>query len=346
MYQRFLNDRDYLAIITQDLLDQLVRDVHDRIPQAEQSAEMDMREYLDQYYEIEKALEVGKSIKEYSCMINYPPGVYFVRDDIIYRTLSSIRGRKKPTKDTYWEKITDLSLIRGADIDTIPGYYQTKTYYSGDIVVYCSEYWRCTIPNGIDFGNIQIPGLRAWDIVQYEQWQQLVEYELHDVVKYKGAFYTLTKIDDNLDFSMNPHQSDYWGMIGEYDPDYKYDCSEDAYDYVIFDNIVFKPVIDPNAEELSINVNVVRDDPRNLNVIKHMTRIALYYLHQTISPTNISETRRLMYEDSMNWLLLASKFKLNPQIPRKKDKNGENKVDWAMATFQREMDSLDNPWMI
>lgn len=344
MYQRFLNDNDYLAIITQDLLDQLVRDVHDRIPQAEQSAEMDIREYLDQYYEIEKVLEVGKSIKEYSDMINYPPGVYLVKDNVIYRTLSSIRGKKKPTKDIYWMKITDLSFT--SNTDEIQKYYQTKTYMTGDIVAYGDEYWRCVLANGLDYGNIQIPGLRAWEIVNFEQWQQLTEYELHDVVKYKNAFYTLVSKDGKYDPAVNPHQSDSWGMIGEYDSDYKYDCSEEAYDYVVYDNLVFKPTIDPNVEELSINDNVVRDDPRNLNIIKHMTRIALYYLHQTISPTNISETRRLMYEDSMSWLLAASKFKLNPQIPRKKDKNGEDKVDWAIATFQSEIDSLNNPWII
>lgn len=344
MYQRFLNDKDYLAIITQDLFDQLVRDVHDRIPQAEQSAEMDLMEYLDQYYEIEKVLEVGKSIKEYSDMVNYPPGVYFIKDNIIFRTLSAIRGRKKPSKEEYWQRTPDLSLIK--DPETVPGYYQTRSYVPGDVVSYCSEYWTCVLANGMDYENIQIPGLRAWELVHSGEWLQLAEYKIHDVVKYKGAFYTLIKKDDNYDESINPLQSDHWGMIGDYIPEYKYDSSEEAYDYVVCDNAVFKPMINPNAEELVQNENVVRDDPRNLNVIKHMTRISLYYLHQTISPTNISETRRIMYEDSMSWLLAASKFKLNPQIPRKKDKNGEDKVDWAMATFQKEIDSLDNPWII
>lgn len=343
MYQRFLNDNDYLAIITQDLLDQLVRDVHDRISQAEQSAEMDIREYLDQYYEIEKVLEVGKSIKKYSDLINYPPNVYFVKDNVIYRTISAIRGKKKPTKDIYWMRLTDFSFI--GDTDKINGYYQTRTYMPGDIVSYGSEYWRCVIANGIDYENIQIPGLMAWVNVGCEQWQPLAEYGLHDVVKYKDSFYMLMSKDDNYDSSINPYQSDCWGMIGEYDQDYKYNCSDEAYDFVVCDGSVFKPVIDPNAEELSINVNIVRDDPRNLNVIKHMTRISLYYLHQTISPTNISETRRLMYEDSMAWLLAASKFKLNPQIPRKKDEEGEDKVDWATATFQKEIDCLNNPWL-
>lgn len=355
MYQRFLNDKDYLAIITQDLLDQLVRDEHDRIPQAEQSAEMDIREYLDQYYEIEQVLEVGKSIKRYNPMVNYPPGVYFVKEeevtrngvkhgeDVIYRTISAIRGYKKPTNVTYWEKMKDLSPIN--DLVDVPNYYQTRSYVSGDVVTYRSEYWKCLTSNGTDFNNIQIPGMKAWEVVPCDKWQPLMDYQLHDVAKYKDNFYTLIKKEEGFDGTINPHESDDWGMIGEYSLDYEYEASEDSYDYVVSKNVVYKPIVNPNAEKISLNENVVRDDPRNLNIIKHMTRIALYYLHQTISPTNISETRRLMYEDSMNWLLLASKFKLNPQLPRKKDEKGDEKADWAVATFQKELDSLDNPWL-
>lgn len=101
MYQRFLTDNDYLAVITKDHLDQLVRDVHDRIPAAERSAEMNMREYLSQYYEVEKEFDKGKLIKEYSPMVNYPSNVYFKNEDgIIYRTLTAIRGYKKPDNKT------------------------------------------------------------------------------------------------------------------------------------------------------------------------------------------------------------------------------------------------------
>lgn len=355
MYQRFLNDKDYLAIITQDLLDQLIRDEHDRIPQAEQSAEMDIREYLDQYYEIEQVLEVGKSIKRYSPMVNYPPGVYFIKEeevsrngaahmeDVIYRTISAIRGRKKPTNVTYWEKIRDISHI--SNLEDMPNYYQTRSYVAGDVVMYRSEYWTCMVSNGVDFNNIQIPGMIAWEVVPCKDWEPLAEYQLHDVARYKDKFYTLVSMDDGFDGTANPHESDDWGMIGEYSEDYEYDASDGSYDYTVNDNVVYRPIINPNAEKLSLNENIVRDDPRNLNIIKHMTRIALYYLHQSISPTNISDTRRMMYEDSMNWLILASKFKLNPQLPRKKDDKGEDKSDWAMATFQRELDSLDNPWL-
>lgn len=344
MYQRFLTDNDYLAIITQDSLNQLIREVHDRIPQAEQSAEMDMREYLDQYYEIENELAKGKAIKEYSELINYPSGVYFKRDEVIYKTLTSINGIKKPTNIQYWGRVVDTIGIK--DIDKVQRYFQTRTYQPGDVVTYGTEYWKCIVGNGIDYNNIQIPGVHAWVIVPYSEWQPNVDYPTHSVVVHKDVFYTLIDKVEDMDLTLTPVESTCWGQIGEYTTDYTYSCDSNSYDYVVSDGVVYKPIINPNADTLMENSNIVRDDPRNLNVIKHMTRIAIYYLHQTISPTNISETRRLMYEDSMNWLLMASKFKLNPQIKRKVDNNGTEKVDWALASYQKELNVDDNPWVI
>lgn len=70
-YLRFLTDKDYCSIATEEHMKQIIRDVPERIPQAEQRAEMQMLEYLDQYYEIEKVLAVGKiSVNiTFSCLI-------------------------------------------------------------------------------------------------------------------------------------------------------------------------------------------------------------------------------------------------------------------------------------
>ena len=93
--------------------------------------------------------------------------------------------------------------------------------------------------------------------------------------------------------------------------------------------------------------NIIRDDPRNINIVAHMSRIALYHLHSIISPTNISETRRWAYEDSITWLYNASKFKINPQLPRKREHDSNlPKVDWALATFQKDFDPNENAWLI
>lgn len=75
--------------------------------------------------------------------------------------------------------------------------------------------------------------------------------------------------------------------------------------------------------------------------------MAIWYALQLISPTNISESKRWAYEDSMGWLVAASRFKINPQLPRKREHcGGSPKVDWALATFQRSYNPNENPWLI
>ena len=342
-YRRFLTNRDYLAIITEEGLEQLIREVPDRIPQAEMAAEMKMLEYLDQYYEIEKALAVGKSIMEYNYLISYPANVFFKKNDIIYQSLTAINGIKKPTLNIYWVLIEDYA---GINIESIKKYSQLKTYNVGDIVMYGTEYYNCVRPNGIDFNDIRIPGVNAWTEVANTPWEPNVNYALNDVVSYNNNFYTLIS-GENLDITANPHDSDNWGLIGEYTTNVNYEFGDDTYDYVVFSDTVFKAVINPNADAIEVGVNIAEREPRNLNVITHITRISLYYLHQLISPTNISETRRLMYEDSLTWLLHASKFKLNPQIPRKIDRDsGDPKSDFAMASFERQYNPNEDNWYI
>lgn len=58
MYRRFLNNDDYLGIITPEALAQLTRGNDARFIQAEESAEMSIVEYLSENYEIEKELDL------------------------------------------------------------------------------------------------------------------------------------------------------------------------------------------------------------------------------------------------------------------------------------------------
>ena len=342
-YRRFLTNRDYLAIITEEALGQLIREIPDRIPQAEMAAEMKLMEYLDQYYEIEKALAVGKRIRDYNPQISYPSDVYFKKDETILKSLTTINGLKKPTSEEYWSLIIDFA---GVDFESIPDYSQLKTYNVGDCVRYSLQYWRCVKPNGYDRNNIRIPGINAWVEVSSVDWEANVEYAVNAVVKYEGDFYMLTHTDENIDWVKNPHESNYYGLIGEYTPDVVFDYGDESIDYVVAEEKVWKAVINPNADVVEIGVNVVESEPRNLNVITHMTRIALYYMHQLISPTNISETRRLMYEESMEWLIHASKFQLNPQIPRKINNAGDTKVDFAMSSFERQYNPNEDFWYV
>ncbi|GAY30709.1 hypothetical protein PvtlMGM2_1562 [Prevotella sp. MGM2] len=92
-YNRFLTNRDYCSIATEEHMKQIIRDVPDRIPQAEQRAEMQILEYLDQYYEIEKILAVGKNIREYNVGVSYPGQVWIRKDEEIYKHLFRVERK-------------------------------------------------------------------------------------------------------------------------------------------------------------------------------------------------------------------------------------------------------------
>lgn len=343
-YQRFLINKDYKAVLTDDQFNMLVQDDENRLSQAEQSAEMNFLEYLDQHYEIEKLFRIGKAIRAYNSGVKYPANAFFKTDDGIFKTLKPINGCMKPTTTTYWEQLTELWDI--PDADRKPKYSQLHTYGLGDIVRFRTEWYVCKVPNGYDLDNIQIPGVTAWKEVEVTAWEPNLEWTLNQVCSYEDNFYTKTSITETTSEEViTPDNDDTWALIADYTSDYEYSVGKN--DYVVFDGKVFEPAMNPNADKVEIGVNAVADDPRNLNVITHMVRIATYYLHQMISPTNISETRRLMYEDSMLWLSNAARFKINPKIPRKKEHpEGDPVVDFAVDTYQRQFNPYDDMWLI
>lgn len=361
-YTRFLTNKDYCSLVTEEHWRQIVRDVPERIPQAEQRAEMQMREYLDQYYEIEKVLAVGKNIREYNHNVTYPGQVWIVWNDEVYKTMTRVNGIMRPTKTKYWKQMLDF--INPLLIDHARKYSQQRAYSKGDVVKFGTEYWQCVTPHGIDTGEIHIPGVEAWKEVEATPWEPGLEWKKDDVCSYEDNFYQyLGDVEagegggeetvpeeggaDETDGLLPPTEDEKWGLIGGYSDEYEYAYGEDSNDYVVCDGSVFRALINPNADKLEEGVNVTRDDPRNPNVIAHMTRIALYHLHSIISPTNISETRRWAYEDSIQWLYNASKFKINPQLPRKRESDScLPKVDWALATYQRDFNPDENAWLI
>lgn len=377
-YNRFLTNKDYCSIATEEHMRQIIRDVPDRIPQAEQRAEMQILEYLDQYYEIEKILAVGKNIREYNVGVSYPGQVWIRKDEEIYKTLTCINGYKKPTKTEYWRQVVDF--IDPRLIEHARKYSQLRMFSKGEVVKFGTEYWQCLVPHGYEAGEIHLPGVKAWREAEIIPWEPNLEWEKNQVCSYNEQFYQFlgesepaessepnpddgvaSVNEDNSDIEeepatpnppveesvLTPEEDDRWGLIGEYSEELEYDYSENARDYVVAEGTVFYPVLNPNPDKLVEGVNITRDDPRNANIVAHMSRIALYHLHSIISPTNISETRRWAYEDSIQWLYNASKFKINPQLPRKREHDScMPKVDWACATFQRDYDPNENAWLI
>lgn len=376
-YVRFLIDKDYACLATEDHMRQIVRGMPERVPQAEQRAEMQMMEFLDQYYEIEKVLGVGKSIREYSPLVSYPAKAYFKKDGEIFKTLTCINGFRKPTKKVYWRILDEyVSMER---LEQTPKYSQLRTYVKGDIVRFGTEYWRCEIPHGFETGDIRVPGVSGWYEAEVTEWEPNMEWEHDQVCSYNGNFYQYhgeDKTEDNQEPDLaadavdnpsdsdadasdvsagtigseavlTPEEDDLWGLIGDYSDALEYELSVTTRDYVVAEGAVFYPVLNPNPDKLEEGVNIVRDDPRNPNVVAHMSRIALYHLHSIIAPTNVPETRRWAYEDSIQWLYNASKFKINPQLPRRREKDGGgNMVDWALETFQRDYNPNENIWFI
>lgn len=343
-YRRFLNDNDYLSTMTEVGMSQLTRDRHDRVVQAEQSAEFSIIEYLKQHYMIEEELLVGKKIAEYNNQITYPPDVYLLYNDTIYRTLTSINAIKRPTDKVYWR---ELSAFECGDIEKIPPYSQMITWKKGMKATYNNSVWECVLGNGIEFKNIQIPGVVAWKRFETYTWQANLAYNHYDVVRYDGEFFMLLDTADTstMDKSVNPLESDDWGQVGDYAEDYEYEVNE--HEFVVYDDEVYYPIMPVNAEAPEENVNIIPDDPRNLNLVKHMTRLAVYELHKLISPTNISNVRINDYNDSIQWLRDAQKFRLDPQIPRRVDeKEGYPYTGSVVVDFVRELNPYKLTWYV
>lgn len=338
MYRRFLNNNDYLSIITEQALNQLIRGNDMRYEQAEQAAEASVLDYLSENYEIEKELNKGKYLFPYNRKITYPVGSHFYLDGKICEVLQAINGYKAPIQEPYWEECEEPM-----DIDSLRPYSQMLNYRPSDIVSFNHAAYTCIKPNGFDFGDIRIPSISVWEKADVVEWQE-IPYSLWAVVRYNGQYFTLMNLKGYDEF-VNPMDSDCWGMIGEYDQNINtYELSD--HEYVVYKDEVYYPVMNPNADQPELEVNICYNDPRNYNLKRHMVQLALYELHKLVSPNNVSQMRVDDYEHSMQWLKDANRLKLNPQIPRKVNSRGEELTDWQMATFQTEYDPYKNPWHV
>lgn len=341
MYKRFLNNNDYLGIVTEEALEQLIRGNEIRLAQAEEAAEESVLEYLTENYEVEAALKVGKDLLQYNRQVTYPVGAHFYHEGKIYKATRTINGYKTPSALVYWKEIEEWVQNE----EEIPFYTQRGTYMPGDIVKFSGTFYQCLEYNGLEYFNVRVPGVNAWEqLTDIDEWMVNMEYHQWDVVSYDGYFYTLLTAD-KADWNKSPLDSDNWGRIGSYDAEINaYELSDT--EYVEHNGGVFYPVINPNADELKEGYNIIEDDPRHPNLKKHILRLAIYELHKLISPTNISSTRITDYETSIMWLRDASRLKINPQIPRKLDEYRKPVADFATATFARDYDPNKNPWHI
>lgn len=281
-----------LGVISQEALSQITRGNTDRFIQAEGSAEMSIIEYQSENYEIEKELAKGKFIAEYESRITYPVGAHIYMENQIYEAIRSISRYKAPADVDYWEEYSDLDIV----IEEIPLSSQFNTYYPDEIILYNGDLYRCLVENGYKFNDIRIPLVNGWIEADFKEWQPS-DYNILDVVKYDGSFYTLISLAA-FDNNVNPFESDNWGAIADYTPNYnEYELSN--HEYVVYKGKVFYPEIDVNADIVEVGKHLSLHDPRNYNLKKHMVRLAFYELTKLIASNNVSVVRVRVYEDSM-----------------------------------------------
>ena len=91
MYRRFLNDSDYLSLLTPEALSQITRNDSGRFIQAEEAAEMSIVEYLSENYEVIQELNRGKYIAEYDRRITFPVGAHIYLENRIYEVTIKVK---------------------------------------------------------------------------------------------------------------------------------------------------------------------------------------------------------------------------------------------------------------
>lgn len=227
MYRRFLNDNDYLSVITPEALGQITRGNTERMMQAEESAEMSIVEYLSENYEVERELWIGKYIAAYDRRISFPAGAYLYYEGKVCEVIRSISGYKVPAPVTYWEESSDPNVF----VEQTPLYSQFKNYRPGELVAYNGVCYRCLEENGYDFSNIRLPMVTGWIEIVPQMWVPR-EYTQWEVVEYNGSYYAVVSIE-GFDANLTPDESTNWGEIADYDPEYNgYELSVFFYIYL------------------------------------------------------------------------------------------------------------------
>lgn len=261
MYRRFLNNNDYLGIITPEAIAQITRGDNERFIQAEESAEISIVEYLSENYEIERELNKGKYIAEYDRQICYPCRAHVYYQGKIHEVIKAIGGYKAPADVEYWDEIIDINI----DTENLLRYSQFETYRTGDTVQYNDSGYICLHDNGYKFENIRIPMVHGWIEAETYVWQP-IDYNQWEIVSFEGNYYTLLS-QDYFDNNLTPMESNNWGAIADYSKEYnEYELSE--HEYVVYKDKVYYPEIDVNADTPTIGYNISQADPRNYNLKK------------------------------------------------------------------------------
>ena len=209
MFPRFLNNNDYIGIVTEEALDQLIRGNEERLAQAEEAAEQPVLEYLTENYEVEAELAIER-ISFHIILISHIQLelISISRIRSIRRSVPSMVSKLRKRLHTGPNMMT-LSKMNHQSSPTP----QRRSYEPGDIVRFGTAYFECLEYNGPDFDDIRVPGVKAWEPVEFTPWEANVDYSQWSVVLYNGKYYTLMVNENNRNLTVNPEDSDDWGQI-------------------------------------------------------------------------------------------------------------------------------------
>lgn len=198
-----------------------------------------------------------------------------------------------------------------------PVYVAAQNYAIGDYAVYSGNVYLCTVSTT----GVFAPG--SWLVVtgQYQiyfakypapifQLQQ--PYPTGTTVYWKGSLYTSLKAS----------------VVHGGDSRIQYDTYANIppVNYFPDQNASFwgtpSPYTVPANTDIRDTAFWTRGDNRSQQLKTYLVRMALYYVHDRISPKNIPELRVKGYDDAVKWFIKAAEGKVTANLPVLQPKQG------------------------
>jgi hypothetical protein len=270
---------DYLKIIQDANLQQIISNNAGVQSSAELSAQAEAISYLRQKYDVNKEFKntnkwndanvylasdrVYLDAELYLPTNTYLAGAYCLFNNSVYRCLDTTTGAFDVTK---WELLGKQYEILYA-MYPFPLFDLSKLYNKGDNVFWENKTYECLV---------QTPVISHEDGIQYYQVDNIPYGNVfpNDVIKGEK----------------------YWKDLGSYSVPAGTD------------------ILDTDYWSAS--------DNRDQQMVMYFTDITLYHLHARIAPRNIPELRINRYQAAIDWLKMAAKGDITPNLPVLQPKQG------------------------
>jgi hypothetical protein len=290
--------------------------------------------YLTNTYEIEKELELGRSIEEQDTWKEYRPGALFYKDGKFYRAAHLIKPEVRFEAEKYWIPVNALP-------------YDAKEYFGTPPVEEPES--EPEIPGDGEPGLFSLvePEPEPEPEVPVEPTPVVPIYEL------PAGFYriiegSLYRLDAAYNGEAPQTDSGLWEPI--YTEQYSGEANYLASEYVehdglfyacavnhgIISNTVTHPayvIVDQKADTLESAPEKFDQipDPRNGNIVRHLALLATFFMYQANVPDRIPLTITDQEEATCKWLSSCAKMQINPLLPRKNVRDTTKKVGRAVV---------------